>query len=75
MSRIKFHLDRWWEKRLFSGSQERKYTEISMDRNMILAAFWRYLRLIWVIQNFFVKQFTAIEMKKGFEIYLRFISI
>ena len=39
------------------------------------AVFWRKLGLIWVIQNFFIKQYiTAIENIR-FEIYLRFIWI
>ena len=40
---------------------------------MCWAAFRRNLRFIWVIENFFIKQFiTAIENER-FETYLRFI--
>ena len=42
---------------------------------MCWVAFRRNLRFIWVIENFFIKQFiTAIENER-FETYLRFIWI
>ena len=44
-----------------------------MHRNMILSSLLTLLKINLSYSELFVKQFTAIEMKKRFEIYLRFL--
>ena len=53
---MNLRLYRWWEKGLvFKIARTKIHPKISYDKKMVLAAFWRYLRIIWVIYNAFIK--------------------
>ena len=45
------HLDGWWENGL-DNQNTPKFPRIDI---WYLEAFWRYLRIIWVIYNVFIK--------------------
>ena len=60
----------------FSGSQERKYTKISMQRNIILSSIRTLLKTnLSYLELFLLQQFISTIDNIRFEIYLRFIWI